>query len=112
MFTLKQTTNTDVFSSRVLRCATVCLRQARYILFVNVNTFNCLKSLLCLKRQHLSSFLVTRYLALITISMSFVENKAPLQAMEDRSESTDDEGKGNIIVSNQERIALEILIVQ
>ena len=45
-------------------------------------------------------------------NMSFAQEKVPVQAMEDRSESTDDEGKGNIIVSNQERIALEILIVQ
>ena len=44
--------------------------------------------------------------------ISFAQDKAPLQAIEKHSESTDDKGKGNIMVSYQVRIALEILIVQ
>ena len=45
-------------------------------------------------------------------NISFAQDKAPLQEMEEYSESTDDKGKGNMMVSYQERIALEILIVQ
>ena len=77
-------------------------------MFVNVNTFNCSESLLCLKSQLSSSFLVIGYLPYIF----FAQDKAPLQAMEEHSESTDDKGKRNIIVSYQERIVLKILIVQ
>ena len=44
-------------------------------------------------------------------NISFAQDKAPLQVMEEHSESTDDKGKGTIIVSYRERIALRILIV-
>ena len=45
-------------------------------------------------------------------NISFAQDKAPLQAMDENSESTDDNGKWNTVVSYQERIALEIFIVR
>ena len=66
-------------------------------MFVNVNTFNCSKRLLSS-----SSFLVTRYLPLIKFSIFlFAQDKAPLQVNAEHSESTDDKGKRNIIVSHR-----------
>ena len=52
------------------------------------------------------------YKVFTIFNISFAKEKDPLQAMEEHSESTDDKGKGNVIVSYQERITLEILIVQ
>ena len=112
MLSLKQTTKTDVFP-RVVSCSTMSMKGEVHIVCYCKSRENEYTQLLGIKSQLSSSFLVTRYLALETFSIFFfAQDKALLQAMEEHSESTDDKGKRNIIVSYQERIALKILILQ
>ena len=112
VFSLKKTTNSDVFS-RVLSCATMSMTgEVRMVYYC--------KYLQLLKKAPLfreTGFIFfSRYKVFtsnnIFFNISFVQDNAPLQAMEEHSESTDDKGKGNMMVSYQKRIALEVLIVQ
>ena len=97
VLSLKQATNTDVFS-RVVSCSTMSMKGEVHTVCYCKSGEDEYIQLLCLNRQLSSSFLVTRHLPLITFfNISFAQDKAPLQAMEEHSESTDDKGEGNII---------------
>ena len=107
VFSLKQTTNTDVLS-RVVRCATMSMTGEVQILFTFIQL---LKTSPLFKETTFIFF--SRYKVSTSNSIfniSFAQDKAPLQAMEEHSESTDDKGKRNIIVSYRERIVWKFLL--
>ena len=111
MFSFRQTTNTDVFS-RVVRCAAMSMTGEVHIICYS-KYIQLLKKSPLYKETTFTFF--SRYKVFSSnniINIFFAQDNAPPQAMKEHCESHDDKGKGNIIVFRQERIALEILIVQ
>ena len=113
MFSFKQTTNTDGFSRvAIVRCAIMSTTGEVHIV-CKCKYVKLLKTSSQFKGTTFIFFSLYKVFTSSNIfNISFAQDKAPIQAMEEHFESTDDKGKGNIIVSYQERIALEVLIAQ
>ena len=75
VFTLKQTTNTDVLS-RVVSCATMSVTGEVHIVYY-YKYIQLLKKSPLFKETTFSSFLVTRYLPLITLSIFLLRRTRP-----------------------------------